>query len=336
MLWLVAAGCREPEPRPRDETDTTEPAVHTAHTGSPTQQHTGASGHTGIAVPTGDTAPELDCSILPPVPSPYVTMPNVETSEDFDFDDQGFLCTVRPSGDLACKDQTGAIRIEGPRAAPNGSAGTRFLANGDWVIAGGDGTLILVDHATGSNTVVLAGLLYPNGVEVGRDGYVYVAENASDRVRQVDPYTGDQWLVGDNLVSPNGVILSPDEQTLYVGSFGGGNIYAFDRLSDHEWSPRRILASSPGWDGGFDGINVDICGNVYFTEFQVGKVWRVTPDGLQVDLVVNLPDAWIPNLRWGSGVGGWDQDILYVTAWSRLHAVDVGVPGKRHLSQPYP
>jgi DNA-binding beta-propeller fold protein YncE len=335
MVWFVVAGCREPEPpRPRPDPDPP-PAHETAHTGGTTET-SGGSGHTGTPRPTGDTAQELDCSVLPPVPVPFVTMPNYQTSEDFDFDDQGYLCTVRLSGDLACKDQAGNVRIEGPRAAPNGSAGTRFLPNGDWVIAGGDGTLIKVDHASGSNTVVVAGLLYPNGVEVGRDGFVYVAENASDRVRQIDPYTGDQWLVGDGLVSPNGVILSPDEQTLYVGSFGGGNIYAFDRIADHEWSPRRILASSPGWDGGFDGINVDICGNVYITEFQVGRIWRITPDGLTVDQLVNLPDPWIPNLRWGSGVGGWDEDVLYVTAWTRLQALDVGIPGKPHISRPWP
>ncbi len=335
MLWVLVAACRKEDPPRPPGDDDTDTFLHTAHTGSTTVT-TARTAETGSTAPTGDTAPELDCSILPPVPAPYVTMPDYETAEDFDFDDQGYLCTVRFGGDLFCKDQYGNVRIEGPRAAPFGSAGTRFLPNGDWVIAGGEGTLIKVDHATSSNEVVIAGLLYPNGVEVGRDGYVYVAENSSDRVRQIDPYTGEQWLVGNNLLAPNGVILSPDEQILYVGSFGGGHVYAFDRISEHEWSPRRILASSPGWDGGFDGINVDICGNVYITEYTVGRVWRITPDGSQVDLVANLPDGWIPNMRWGPDVGGWASNILYVTAWNRLQALDVGIAGKPHISVPYP
>lgn len=337
MWGFLVLGCREPAPPPPGDDDTDGSTTPTAHTGRTPTAVTGATAGTGSTGPTGDTAPELDCSILPPMPVPYTTLNQFQTAEDFDFDDQGYLCTVRGfAGDLACKDLTGATRVEGVRAAPNGSAGTRFLPTGDWVIAGGDGTLIRVDHATASSTVVIAGMLYPNGVEVGRDGYVYVAENSSDRVRQIDPYTGDQWPVGDGLVSPNGVIMSPDEQTLYVGSFGGGNVYAFDRISEHEWQPVRILASSPGWDGGFDGINTDLCGNVYITEYTVGRVWRITPDGAHVDLVVNLPDFWIPNMRWGSGVGGWDPDLLYITAWNRLHAVDVGIPGKRHISTPWP
>ena len=82
--------------------------------------------------------------------------------------------------------------------------------------------------------------------------------------------------------------------------------------------------------GGFDGINVDICGNVYITEYGTGKIYRITPDGVGT-MVVDLPSFWIPNLRWGNGIGGWETDILYVTAYDRLYALEMGILGKPHV-----
>ncbi|MEZ4238302.1 MAG: SMP-30/gluconolactonase/LRE family protein [Myxococcota bacterium] len=134
-------------------------------------------------------------------------------------------------------------------------------------------------RATGGREVIASGLQYPNGVEVDADNMVYVAENSGARVRQIDAYTGDQWIVANGLVQPNGVILSPDGNTLYVGSFGGGLIYAIDRLGPTEWDVPRVLYDPPGPDGGFDGINVDACGNVYITEYTVGRVYRISPTG---------------------------------------------------------
>jgi sugar lactone lactonase YvrE len=153
---------------------------------------------------------------------------------------------------------------------------------------------------------------YPNGVEVDANDWVYVAENSAARVRMVHAYTGEQHMVANGLVQPNGVILSPDQQTLYVGSFGGGIIYAVDRISTTEWAPHRVLYNPPGGDGGFDGINVDSCGNVYITEYIRGDVYRIAPDGSRARQIASLPSSWIPNMRWGVGVGGWDADILYV------------------------
>jgi hypothetical protein len=31
-----------------------------------------------------------------------------------------------------------------------------------------------------------------------------------------------------------------------------------------------------------------------------------------VSVIANLPSYWIPNIKWGRGVGGWDADVMYV------------------------
>jgi hypothetical protein len=326
VFWLLAC---TPPPEPR--TDRGDPDTDTQPTD--TVEPTGTTGSTGATGHTGETATEDPCAELPPAELTYDILNDFQTSEDFDLDADGYLCTIT-SGNLACKNQAGDFKVLSPNVA-NSTAGTRMLATGDWVVADvGNGSLVRIDVATGAKTVVVSGLAYPNGVEVGRDGWVFVAENNGSKVRQIDPYTGDQHLVANGLLAPNGVILSPDENTLYVGSFGGGLIYAVDRLGPTEWDAARVLYDPPGPDGGFDGINVDSCGNVYITEYIKGRIYRITPDGLVRDLVVDFQDSWIPNMRWGHGVGGWETDILYVTAWDRILALHAGIEGKTHVAFP--
>ena len=283
-----------------------------------------------------DTYEGPDCTVLPPVPVNYQTINAFNTAEDFDIDGDGYLVTI-DNGNLVGMDMYGDQKLVASSVTNGGSAGTRILPNGDWVVADvGQGALKLVEMATGVKRTLLGGLAYPNGVEVDSNGIVYVAENSGARLRWVDSATGDAGTISNNLVQPNGVILSPDEQTIYVGSFGGGVIYAIDRVTPgtQDWTNQRILYETQGWDGGFDGINVDICGNVYITEFTTGKIYRITPDGQDTALVVNLPSGWIPNMRWGHDINGWQTDIMYVSGWSEIYALDMGIEGKHHILMP--
>jgi sugar lactone lactonase YvrE len=89
--------------------------------------------------------------------------------------------------------------------------------------------------------------------------------------------------------------------------------------------------------GGIDGMGVDTCGNVYATEFINGSVWRISPAG-DVELLVELPSAWIPNVKWGRDLGGFSSQVMYVADRDegRLFGVSVGVPGATEFfaSQP--
>ena len=70
---------------------------------------------------------------------------------------------------------------------------------------------------------------------------------------------------GENL-NTNGVILSPDEKTLYVtnGAFGApGTIAAFDVQADGSLKNQREFVKLPS--GGGDGLTVDSKGNLYVT-----------------------------------------------------------------------
>ena len=89
-------------------------------------------------------------------------------------------------------------------------------------------------------------------------------------------------------------------------------------------------SGDPAWgDGGLDGLNVDECGYAWVTEYIAGIIWRVAPDGT-VDLAAKLPSSWIPNMHWGSGVGGWEKTVLYVMDrdQGRVFGLEIGLFGK--------
>lgn len=335
-IWAVVLGvaCTSPPPSEPDDTEDTDeqPTVDTDDTDEPvdTAPVDTAPVDTGPEEPPGP-----DCSVLPPVPATFHTLHGYSAAEDFDFDDQGYQISVFQNA-LAGKDQAGDIRIISPNIG-SWTAGTRSLATGDFVIAdAGAGTVVLVDGTTGAKTPILTGLDYPNGLEVDADHQVYVAEQSRGRITQVDPYTGDSHVVAENLNNPNGLVLSPDGTILYAGSFGGGMVYSIRRTAPGVWEPAKRHFQSAGNDGGYDGINVDVCGNVYFTEYTNGKIWRVSADGSQVDLVTTLPSFWIPNMRWGSNRGGWDPEVLYVSDrdQGRIFGLELGIAGPKHLLAP--
>lgn len=330
LALLCAMGCTPPEGPPHQTEDPPDTATTpTTGTGTTTS---GAS--TGTTTGTGTTTTGPDCTILPGLPVNFTAYEAFDTSEDFDLDGDGYMCSNH-NGNLACRNFNGDTKIISPGIGS--TAGIRILPDGNWVVNDvGSGALVHIDAVTGGRTTVASGINYPNGLEVSADGrWAFIGENGADKVRQIEIATGTQYIAAQGLAAPNGVILSPDEQTLYAGSFGGGVIYAVDRISETEWDNPRVLFDPGGPDGGFDGINVDICGNVYITEFTTGRIYRLTDDGgLGNGTVAELPESWIPNMRWGHDIGGWDSSTLYVSSWDAIYALDMGIAGKKHVLMP--
>src|SRR5262249_28850728 len=71
---------------------------------------------------------------------------------------------------------------------------------------------------------------------------------------------GKVMSLGDNIRS-NGIMLSPDEKTLYVTN--AGTILAFDILADGNVINRRDFAKLQGGNG--DGMAIDDAGRLYVT-----------------------------------------------------------------------
>jgi len=94
------------------------------------------------------------------------------------------------------------------------------------------------------------------------------------------------------------------------------------------------IENQSGQGGGLDGLNVDACGTVYVTEYILGRVWRKKIGG-QAEVAVELPAQWIPNMHWGSGLGGWDDSMLFVADRDegRMFGLSIGRKGKHTVAQ---
>lgn len=341
--WLVLVsmvGCTDPgtvniDPKPQP-TGTNNPLSTTSSTTSTFTTSTTTS--------TKPTTPEYDCNVIPSIPVGYHIVGEFSDSEDFDFNGAGNAVAMY-SGNLTERSYDGLtsnVLAAGVVSGFGQAAGTRTLSTGDYVVADvGNGALDFIDGTTGGSVPLSTNFSYPNGVEVDSDDNVYVADQTLGKVVRINAYdTSDFEVITSSITGPNGVILSPDGQTLYVGTFAdfpSNKVWAIDRDPAGGWMPARVIYESGGGDNGYDGINVDICGNVYFTEWIVGRVFRLLADGSSgKELVAELPSSWIPNLRWGHDIGGWERDVLYVSDrdQGRIFGLEMGIPGKRHVVLP--
>ncbi len=384
-----------------------------------------------------DAAPLVDCDNFVALPVTATNLRDFSGAEDFAFDAMGNLVSNR-EGNLIKQPKQGSASLLAPNIGE--TAGTRFLSNGDLVIAQVDNGDLWRIRPDGSTSVIISGIDYPNGVEVDQDDFVYVAEQNAGQVRRVNPDTGEFTIVAKGIYNPNGLSFSPDYKTLYINSFGQGSVHSVTVDASGTWSPPAFLgsvfdsdntacdggeagslcvsANQPGvciasgidlvcdlasngaepfsqacsglsestacmltiglheftgtcensdlgglscetglgqravcqglsegdscraaledfgaFDGtcrqsfggnlrcspngynrdrgGLDGMTVDACGNVYVTEYIEGVIWRFSPEGVR-EKVTTLPSFWIPNMHWGTGIGGWEEDTLYV------------------------
>lgn len=160
-----------------------------------------------------------------------------------------------------------------------------------------------------------------------------------DSIYRIDPDGAvTRVLTQPQIQRPNGVALSPDEQTLYVVDScpvadGNRTIWAFDLSRSGALSNQRLVIDfAPGRGG--DGMCVDSAGTLYIAagvsqsrgpyetnQFLPG-VYVVRPDGKILGRIPVTEDV-ITNCTWG----GPDLRTLYITAGKTVFQVRVEVPG---------
>ena len=165
----------------------------------------------------------------------------------------------------------------------------------------------------------------PNDATVRSDGTVYFTDptwQLGNRPQETPykgvyrlPPNGSPVLIADDFSSPNGIVLSPDEQLLYVADDGKGLVERFTVAADGSTSEREqfVMAS------GADGMSMDCAGNLYVTAHT--GVMVVAPDGSTIG-TITLADKPANCV-----FGGDDRKTLYITAGTTLYAITLAVPG---------
>jgi hypothetical protein len=190
-----------------------------------------------------------------------------------------------------------------------------LLPGGD-IIAASDSDGGLVRIAPNGSVSFVAAINNVYGLRVGPDGMVYTANE--NRINRVDPDTGDvsSFIPHFQGFNPKVFDWTIDFSQMIIGTnYTNGKLWIvdldanFDPVADPE-----IFVSSVG-DSWHDAVAVDICGNIYVSEFWSGGLYKVSPDGQNVTRLVATGQGstqYGHGIAWGSGVGGWPTDKIYL------------------------
>lgn len=216
--------------------------------------------------------------------------------------------------------------------ATNGSNGLGFDAKG---------RLVSVQTTPGATRI---GVIYPKGSEatltdnfdgkpygrpndlvVSKSGGVYFTDpgpNAAPGQPAPTPALppavyfvppgGKPVQIATDVARPNGIVLSPDEKTLYVNDTNGESIVAFDVAADGKTSNRRNFAKyatvnkTPAGlpNSGADGLAVDAEGRLYCAA--IGGVQVFSPRGEHLG---TIPVSLQPQ---NIAFAGADKKTLYI------------------------
>lgn len=272
---------------------------------SSTDDGDGGTAEPDAALPPDAMTPPSYCEQLPAKPTTATLLSHVPASEDFTFDREGNLVGVSlQTRALVRTPYTGSPQTLVPGVSDFGR-GVRYLTGGDLLIVDPSSSQLFRVTPAGSMTTVQSGMPDPNGLVIGLDGFAYVTHGQGE-VRRIDPDTGEYTLLLDTPQSYDGIQFSLDYETLYVNEevgrvtaipMNGGTPTTFADIPLNE-----IL----------DGMTLDECGNLYVVEM-AGTIWRVLTDGT-VEEYFTLQDefVFIPAVNFGSGIGGWRRDALYI------------------------
>ncbi|MEX2140933.1 MAG: SMP-30/gluconolactonase/LRE family protein [Pirellulales bacterium] len=177
----------------------------------------------------------------------------------------------------------------------------RFNAPNDLVIDAGGG-VYFTDPAFSA----------PKPLPQGKTCVYYLAQSGQQASRLIE-----------DLPNPNGVILSPDEKTLYVIPSGQAEMMAYPVESPGKLGQGRVLCkleqAEGQRNGGGDGLTVDRRGNLYITSKLGLQVF--TPEGKLLGIIQT------PEQPANVTFGGKDLKTLYVTARTSLYKIPMHAAG---------
>jgi sugar lactone lactonase YvrE len=226
-----------------------------------------------------------------------------------------------------------AVELAGDRevmaTVPSSPSGIDWLGSGELLlVSGGDGHLLrqegdgtmstmadlrsLSAHPWHEIVVDGRGNTYVNGI-----GFDYPDGEFAPGLIALVTRDGSAQQVATDLAFPNGMIVTPDNETLIVAESYGRRLTAFDIEADGSLSNRRVWAELDGFP---DGICLDTEGAIWYADVPNTRCSRVSEGG-QVLRTVELDRG-----GFACALGGPDRRTLFVVAntWGTGDASDQG------------
>lgn len=238
------------------------------------------------------------------------------------FAEQGTIGKVTPDGKAEI-----FIRL------PKGSIanGTRCNNKGNMIIADYAAHNIFEVNIKSRKLKLVAHtpqMTQPNDVAIDSKGCIYASDPDFKAAK------GRIWLIQkngkvsllDTLGPANGIEVSPDERTLYVGA--SRTVWAYDLLKDGTVKNKRMLITFD--EAGTDGIRCDVQGNLYVARIGKGVVAKISPQGniiKEIQLIGQKPT--------NVAFGGEDGRTVYVTLMDQgnIESFRNDIPGREWQMQ---
>lgn len=176
----------------------------------------------------------------------------------------------------------------------------------------------------------------PNDLALDRKGRIYFTdpryvgkerrELDHESVYRVDPDGTVTRIIAD-ATKPNGIVLSPDQKTLYLSNNNGApagkrELRAYPLEADGTTGAGKVLFDF-GEDRGIDGMTVIVDGHIIATagRGRTAGVSIFTPEGKKVGFIPTPED---PS---NCCFGGKDLKTLYITAGKSLYRIQTNMTG---------
>ena len=132
----------------------------------------------------------------------------------------------------------------------------------------------------------------------------------------------------DNLAFPDGILISPDENFIYIGELSTNRIIRAFLIDGGRDVLFPHVLTSFDCAGGPDGMAMDVEGNLYVAHWGAGTVYVIEPQKGQIIEEVSIPDPealYTTNV----GFGGPDNTTLFITESAKrtIWKIEVAIPG---------
>jgi len=216
--------------------------------------------------------------------------------------------------------------------------GMMFNAKGELVVCEGAAYHVVAFDVKTKTKRILVGqgerqFNEPNDLAIDSTGGFYFTDpnyrhRGQKPLKKEDTYycsaSGEVTRVSDVCQTPNGVLLTPDEKTLYLADNRGKVLYKYDVVAPGQLANERLwidLGAGP------DGMTLDEHGNLYIACGRAGvKVYSSTgqPIGI-IDQKYGVPHAS------NCVFGGRNFTTLYMTSRDRFLGLKMAVAGVKPL-----
>jgi sugar lactone lactonase YvrE len=156
----------------------------------------------------------------------------------------------------------------------------------------------------GMERPTITGVRGTEGLVIGPDGTIYYSQNGA--VGRLPPGGAptNRWVTLTGASTVWGLALDTTRRRLYVGSPATQSLFAVDIAADPPTASTFLMGA-----GQPNGLTIDADGNVFYSDFGGGQVYRVNPDGMRTQVTTMRIAS--PN-----GVAFGPDGALYVESYS--------------------